>query len=136
MKTVLFGVLVAGVVLAAAPRASASLPDAAVVTVPFEFLANHTVLPAGAYRLTADPEDSSLLFIASVDGRHEALLPVIGQAPNSDESKVELVFKQYGGEHYLWKVAAPGEDALELAVPPAGMTASLAKAHAQRANGK
>jgi hypothetical protein len=135
MKKWLFGALVAGVALSAAPRAASAFSDAAVVKVPFEFIANHTVLPAGTYRITSDANDPMLLYISSLDGRRHVVLPAIGEAP-STVAKVEMEFKQYGDERYLWKIAVPGEETLVLALPPADAARALAKAHADRALGK
>ena len=127
MKKLLFGALVAGVALAAAPRVASAFSDAAVVNVPFEFMVNRTVLPAGSYRITADVEDPTLIYIASMDGRHAAVAAAVALAPN-EVSKVEVEFKQSGGERYLWKIDVPGDDSLELAAPPAAAVQTLARA--------
>jgi hypothetical protein len=103
--------------------------------VPFEFAVDNAVLPAGTYRITSDTNDPTLLYINSLDGRHNAIALVAESVPNSDAT-VEVAFKQYGKAKFLWKIAVPGDDAVELLVPQAEVAKVLSNAHGERTGGR
>lgn len=73
------------------------------VTIPFDFSAAGTQLPAGAYTIAA--EDSFTL-ITSSTGKSTFVktIPFVDNSP--DDSK--LIFSTYGEQHFLRKILCPG----------------------------
>ena len=109
MKKILVAVLMAGVVtFAGASLAGAQVGDATVVKVPFSFIVSGKVLPAGSYRITNHGEDTSLLLIASADGRSGTFVETERDGEVPEGTSPHLSFKNYDGHYFLSQVAMAG----------------------------
>jgi hypothetical protein len=79
------------------------------VTVPFQFHAGDTKLPAGKYVIhMLENSDLNVMEISSVDGRTSALLQVREADANSTPAESELIFNKYGNRYFLTKVFDQG----------------------------
>ncbi len=79
-------------------------------SVPFEFAAGGTMLPAGEYSIDI-PDLSGVIFLHGSSGKTIALLTTFSSAiSNAGSSK--LVFQKRGGLAYLSAVECPGESVL------------------------
>jgi hypothetical protein len=83
-------------------KANAQIIGDVEATIPFQFHAGSTKLPAGEYRIhVLDNTDLSLMEISSMDGSVSALFQVHQADANSEPSKTELIFNKYGNRYFL-----------------------------------
>ncbi len=114
MKKLLLVLLVLGVVAIAGQRAPlAQTDDPAFVRVSFPFIVGDRLLPAGAYRITSDSQDPSVLYITSLTGKPAAAFTatIWADNPTLKDADVRVAFKNIDGQYFLWRVAMPGTDA-------------------------
>ena len=79
------------------------------VTIPFQFHAGNTKLPAGKYLIHAlDDSDLTVMEIRSADGSTSALFQVESAEANSTPAKSELIFNKYGNHYFLAKLFDEG----------------------------
>ena len=79
------------------------------VTIPFQFHAGDTKLPAGKYFVhTVDNSDLTIMEIISADGSTSALFEVHDAEANSTPAKSELIFNKYGNRYFLAKLFDEG----------------------------
>jgi hypothetical protein len=79
------------------------------VTVPFQFYAGNTKLPAGKYILhMLDNSDLRIMEISTADGSTSALFEVEDAEANSAPPKSELIFNKYGNRYFLARVFDEG----------------------------
>jgi hypothetical protein len=79
------------------------------VNVPFSFGVENQSLPAGEYLvLTVTPERS--IRIASVDGKHSAIVNTLPNYAGSPSENSRLVFHKYGNEYFLTQVWTAGQN--------------------------
>ncbi len=128
MKKILFALLAVASVAIAVPR-SASAQDPALVRVPFQFIVNGTLLPAGSYRITSDTQDPSLLVITNLKGKPAASFATVGWEANPQpmDPQVHVAFKNFDGQYFLWRVAMPGSDSREVVINKVQAERMLAK---------
>ena len=102
-----FAIIIAAVILGAAPLVSAQTAERLVINVPFDFVAGGEQFPAGRYvvrRVT--PDNERALFIQSEDGRVTATLLTNSSGAPGDAAK--LLFRQYGDRYFLAGVRLAG----------------------------
>ncbi len=104
-------VVVLGLTWAAVPGAYAQRPIT--THVPFAFVVNDKVLPAGDYVLIPDMESRDVLQIISKDGKYDAIT-LFGKAGESVNSGSTLQFKKFGDVPFLWRVNVPGDEVREV----------------------
>ena len=79
------------------------------VTVPFAFAVEDHSLPAGEYLvLTVTPERS--IRIASVDGKHSAVVSTLPNYAQTPSANSRLVFHKYRDEYFLAQVWTVGQN--------------------------
>ena len=79
------------------------------VNIPFAFAVEDHALPAGEYLvLTVTPERS--IRIASVDGKHSAIVNTLPNYANAPSENSRLVFHRYGDEYFLTQVWTDGQN--------------------------
>jgi hypothetical protein len=107
--------LIVGVLLVGAATLSAQVPALYVrLTIPFEFRAGNTVLPAGQYRIEYVRPAYGLMRIQNLHS--DAIAAVFG-VPVQKESgtSAKLVFHRYGDTYFLRQVWIPGHYGNEFA---------------------
>ena len=74
-------------------------------TIPFDFTAGNTLMPAGTYRVhVVNPSsDRSVLQIASADGKSLVMVKTIDVQGQSSEN-AKLTFRRYGDQYFLARV--------------------------------
>jgi hypothetical protein len=77
-----------------------------VADVPFSFVANQTVMPAGRYQLDSIDASGTLFTVRNADGR--AAFVAAGMRENGSPDRPHLTFACYGKECVLAKIAPPG----------------------------
>ncbi len=83
--------------------ARAQSADAAIVSVPFEFVAGGAMLPAGEYRVSRlNPGVTQELFISGYNKGGTFLLPLAFENRSSGEPA--LSFEHVGGKYFLSKI--------------------------------
>ncbi|HET6142324.1 MAG TPA: hypothetical protein VFE02_02365 [Candidatus Acidoferrales bacterium] len=81
-----------------------------VATIPFQFHAGDTKLPAGKYVIhVLDNSDLKVMEISSADGSTSALFEVEQSQVNTAPAKTELIFNKYGNRYFLAKLFDEGE---------------------------
>ena len=79
------------------------------VNVPFAFAVEDHSLPAGEYLvLTVTPERS--IRIASVDGKHSAIVNTLPNYAQTPSANSRLVFRKYRDEYFLAQVWTGGQN--------------------------
>lgn len=132
MKKKTLGMLAAvGFVALAAPVSSVAQQetDAAVVRVPFAFVAGDAALTAGTYTVTADSADPTVVWFTSANRRKAVAVGTIwGNGNENDSNRASFRFRRYGHDAYvLSRVAMPGENAREVPLPKAQVERDLVK---------
>jgi len=90
-------------------KAHAQINGEIEATIPFQFHAGNTKLPAGKYVIhVLDNSDLTIMEISSADGSTSALFDVDGTVANSVPAKSELVFNKYGNRYFLDKLFDEG----------------------------
>lgn len=128
MKKTLFSLLVVAVVLFGA-AAGARAQSAAVVHVPFSFIASGKVLPAGDYRIMPDRMDHSMLTITGLGKDAPSVFLATTDVPDSSsrEADARIIFKSFHGQRFLWQVQVPGTNAREVELRDVSMERALVK---------
>ena len=82
------------------------------VNVPFSFIVQKTVLPAGRYVITPlDSNDPNILVIRGEDGRRSAIVVTDPVVPTANTPQgAELVFERVGNREYLTQIWESGVD--------------------------
>lgn len=78
----------------------------AVADIPFAFVASHTTLPAGQYKVSQLTPGSPVFLLAD-DQRHSTVLQ-LGNLETGAPHKPSLTFSCYGKECVLAKITPPG----------------------------
>jgi len=92
-----------------AGKAKAQITDSLEVSIPFQFHAGNTKLPAGEYRIhVLDDSDLRVMEISSADGSTSALFQVEQTEAGSTPAKSELIFNKYGNRYFLAKLFEEG----------------------------
>lgn len=74
-----------------------------VVTVPYEFVAGGTTLPAGAYTVSRVNDQKAVLSISSY-GTRSGVFVVASEFEYHPVENPKLVFEQVGGQYFLSKI--------------------------------
>jgi hypothetical protein len=100
------------------------------VNVPFPFVVEHKVLPAGRYLLQRDDTSGSALLIRNEDGKHVGSFVLTNNAGGHDPKgdKPCLAFTRHDGQYQLTSVWESGGDGLAV------LGASSAPTEPSRAN--
>src|SRR5437870_3988174 len=93
----------AAAILLLAGAVPASADQRIVATVPFDFIAGESLMPAGDYVVT-ETEDRAVVSVASRDGQHFAFVLTIASSPNEVPAKPALVFERFGGQRFLARI--------------------------------
>ena len=124
-KVVVMFAIVAGVLLLPGMR-DVSAQSATIVKVPFSFIVQGTVMPAGEYRLAMREGDSSTLKIANT-GSGAGVFVIVSSTPAGKlAAEPTLVFRRIGTGYFLARVNVPGESVREIAVPTGAAAVRLA----------
>ena len=111
MKKILVALLVAVVVAFAGVTVASAQSESALVKVPFPFIVNGKLLPAGNYRIMPQQSDPALLQIEGIDHKVGAFTNTewagAGEVP---DSPVHVAFKNVDGHYFLSQVTMPGQD--------------------------
>jgi hypothetical protein len=94
-----------------------------VATIPFDFIAGDSPLPAGDY--IADMMSGGVVGITSVDGRHRALVLTITDEPREEEPPAQLTFTRFEGQRFLAAVD-DGGTRREILLTPSTMEREIA----------
>lgn len=86
--------------------ANASAQNSAHVNVPFAFVANHQVVPAGYYEVISS--DSTLTLINAKSGKAEVMLLVRHEDGAGIETRGRMRFNVSGSRHFLTEVDFAG----------------------------
>jgi hypothetical protein len=98
-----------------------------VAKIPFSFIVEGAVMPAGEYRLAMRQGDQATMHIASTCGRVAAFVSVSPAGAVTDTGEPTLVFRRIGNGYFLSKVNVPGEQGREIAVPTGAAAARLVR---------
>ncbi len=128
MRKAPFILLLAAVAVLAGARSSRA-QDTVIAHVPFAFVVDGYLMPAGDYQLMREHDIAGrVMEIMSRDGRAHALTIFSDSGVPSNAKKTALDFKTIGNQHFLWRVRVPGEAVYEIPVPTgAAAEAVLAK---------
>jgi hypothetical protein len=100
----LFPVLIA-ILFVGGSKAQAEVIGELKASIPFEFHAGGTTLPAGSYTITVlEGSDNSALEIMSADRHHSALLETIDVHAKGLPKSTELLFNHTDGNYYLARI--------------------------------
>lgn len=119
-------------VFAGVPSASAQW--SAVVKVPFSFVAQGTLLPAGEYRVSLRRNDATVVQLVSTEGRSSVYVGVLPSETTAAVEGASLQFLRVGATCFLSRVALPGGHVREAALPSPGAMQRLAVTAMARAN--
>jgi hypothetical protein len=103
----------AALLLAASPTI-ARADEHIIAAVPFDFIVGNSRLPAGDYVVRESSDTPDVLTIASTDGRQTATILTIPTSPDQRVETPELVFEQFGGQHFLSRVVPGDGDGREI----------------------
>jgi hypothetical protein len=92
--------LVAGSALAQAGEVRAS--------VPFNFIVNHTTLPAGDYAISSTAGSDQVLVIRGMNGKTVKLVNANRVESAQPASRTKLVFRCYGDRYFLAQIWTQG----------------------------
>lgn len=124
-KAVVMFALVVGVLLVPGIR-DVSAQSATIAKVPFAFVVQGTVMPAGEYRLAMRPGDQATLQIMATNGGAGAYVTVSSTGAAKTGAEPTLVFRRVGPGYFLSRVNVPGEHVREIAVPTGAEAVRLA----------
>ncbi len=94
-----------------------SAQSVTVARIPFPFLVEGAVMPAGEYRLAMRQGDQTMMRIATTCGRVAVFVSVSPAGAITEPAEPTLVFRRIGNGYFLSRVNIPGEQAREIAVP-------------------
>ena len=106
MKRTLTSVLMAAGIAGSLVAHLSAQNSRTVADIPFAFVANQTVMPAGRYELKQSDASGSSFALRNADGR--AAFVTAGIRENGSPDRPHLTFACYGKECVLAKIAPPG----------------------------
>ena len=103
-----------------------------IINIPFSFTVGHKTLPAGAYTVEPNRQDSnSFWLIKSVQGNDDVLFTTNSVWTIETQKDSKLVFNNYAGQYFLSQIWNAGDNSgRELHMPRAER--QLAKSQIQR----
>jgi hypothetical protein len=107
---------VLGLVALAAPRFAAA-QESLLAHVPFPFVAEGKLLPAGDYRVVRSDMPEHVIQVISRDGRNSTFVEYEGLADTGSRGAVPtLQFQKIDGQYLLWRVGVPGTGVYNITV--------------------
>lgn len=82
--------------------------DHLVVTIPFDFMAGNSKMPAGDYTVKAATRTTSVLVISRVDANDSAFVPANTAVSANLQKESKLIFNCYDGRYFLSQVWMEG----------------------------
>ena len=103
-----------------------------IINIPFSFTVGHKTLPAGAYTVEPNRQDSnSFWLIKSVQGNDDVLFTTNSVWTSQTQKDSKLVFNNYDGQYFLSQIWNAGDNSgRELHMPR--LERQLAKSQIQR----
>jgi hypothetical protein len=99
------------VLLLSGLMAAQSLASSTVVAqVPFEFMANNKVIPAGECTIQSADMDARILTIRNVAAKTGLLAQSSRNEAKQDSDRTVLVFKHYGNQYFLSEIRLEGSN--------------------------
>jgi len=103
----------AAVVILLAHPSQARAGQRLTAIVPFDFVVGSTLMPAGDYVVT-EMVGSGVVSIANARGEGFAFVLTIPTHLDEEVQLPELVFKRFGGQHFLSQIIDDGADGREI----------------------
>jgi len=79
-----------------------------VASIPFQFTAGQTTLPAGEYRVEKMNDVSSALLIRSTEGNGAIMVMTSAASAHAPQTQSKLIFHRYGNRYFLTQVWSAG----------------------------
>jgi bifunctional DNA-binding transcriptional regulator/antitoxin component of YhaV-PrlF toxin-antitoxin module len=79
-----------------------------VASIPFQFTAGQTTLPAGDYRVQKVRDGSSVLMIRNTEGNGAIMVMTLPASVNAPQTQSKLIFRRYGDRYFLAQVWSAG----------------------------
>ena len=124
-KVVVMFALVVGVLLLPGIR-DVSAQSPTIAKVPFAFIVQGTVMPAGEYRLDVRDGDLATLRIVNTSNGTGVFVNVSSAEASKTGAAPTLEFRRIGMGYFLSRVNIPGENVREIAVPTGAAAVRLA----------
>ena len=107
---------------------SAFAQSSATAKVPFPFIVDGRVLPAGEYRIAPVEDLSDVVQIISADGQSQAMTIVEAVEPSraSGDDLCSFQFRKVGDHYFLSQVDIEGEASLRVPLTDKGISEALA----------
>lgn len=118
------GAAIAAVVILIARPSPAHAQQRLTATVPFDFVVGDSLMPAGDYVVT-EMVGAGVVSIANTRGGHSAFVLTIPTQLDQEVPLPELVFKRFGGQHFLSQIIDDGLDGREIPLTTAIMSRKL-----------
>ena len=96
--------------LLAMPNAYAQSEEKVTASIPFEFTAGGSMLPAGEYTISRVANAPGMLLIRSEDNHTARFFGVENAYVHQTPDRTELVFNEVGDKYFLSQVWVEGED--------------------------
>jgi hypothetical protein len=97
-----------------------------VAHVPFAFIVGSSVMPAGSYVVKDESEDSSVLAIASADGKRFVNTLTIPSSLQDTTGQARLVFDKVGSQYFLARITPAGSEERDILIKPAAAEREVA----------
>ena len=125
--TILSIVVALTITFAAAPAAADSLGSIR-VDVPFDFTADHSILPAGKYTIrSAGMNSTGVIRVTSEDGKTSVFLSTHSAQSAQSKDKTVVIFHRYGDQYFLYQIWAIG-DSIGSEIPKSSIERQAARA--------
>ena len=125
--TILSIVVALTITFAAAPAAADSLGSIR-VDVPFDFTADHSILPAGKYTIrSAGMNSNGVIRVTSEDGKTSVFLSTHSAQSAQSKDKTVVIFHRYGDQYFLYQIWAIG-DSIGSEIPKSSIERQAARA--------
>jgi hypothetical protein len=96
--------------------------------VPFDFMVNNKIIPAGECAVRAEGMEGQILTIRNFDARKSALVASSYEETTRAADSTVLVFKQYGDQYFLSSIRIEGSN-LTYQLPESRAEAELRAQH-------
>jgi hypothetical protein len=120
--------LMSALVLVSAIPAMAQLEDRVTFQAPFAFYAGNAKLPPGSYTVTQPDVNGELLLIESADGSHSVFVDYMTDESATAPPQTEVTFNKYGKTEFLGRIAAEGQNSMQILVSKTERNAAKAAA--------
>ena len=109
--------------------------DAALVRIPFRFIIDGKLLPAGSYQIWSESSDWQMMNIAKADSKTILATVRTWPVPNPEPGRkdVHVEFKNYYGQYFLQWVQLPLHDVHEVKLSQKDVVSTLARLNLMQA---